>query len=290
MHRCNYAHLISINTLIYHTLDFTVHPCAKINLGLYVTERRHDGYHNIQTVFYPIPLCDVLSISEDDEDEFMQSGIPVACTPNENLVMRALAQLRRDFDIPKVKINLQKNIPSGAGLGGGSSDAAHTIKLLNKMFHLGMNDEEMERRATLLGADCAFFIKERPTLAEGIGNEFTPIDLDLKGWYLVLVKPSEFVSTREAYAMIKPRQPQHSIMSTITQPVQAWKGMLLNDFENSVFPGHPAIEEIKKNLYRIGATYACMSGSGSSVFGLFRQKPADIDEIFHPHFIYTAQL
>ena len=271
-------------------MNYIVHPCAKVNLGLYVVERRPDGYHNIETVFYPIPLCDELQIREEDEDSLLLSGIPVAGDPNDNLVMCALHQLRRDYDIPRVCISLQKNIPSGAGLGGGSSDAAATIKLLNDMFQLGMGNEEMERRASLLGADCAFFIRQQPCLAQGIGNEFTPLPLDLKGWHLVLVKPDEFVSTREAYSHVMPKRPSHPIMQSIAQPIDRWKDVLFNDFEESVFPKHPVIEEIKKNLYRIGADYACMSGSGSSVFGLFRQQPQDIEDLFHPHFFFSAEL
>lgn len=265
-------------------------PNAKINLGLYVTERRPDGYHNIETVFYPIPLCDELRITEDDEDQLLLSGIPVAGNLQDNLVMKALYQLRRDYDIPNVCISLNKKIPSGAGLGGGSSDAAFTIKMLNEMFELGMTDEEMEKRASVLGADCAFFIKNAPTLAKGIGNEFSHVDIDLKGWYLVLVKPNEFVSTKEAYSMITPQKPNAPIKETIKRPINEWNNLLFNDFEESVFPKHTVIEDIKKNLYSLGATYVSMSGSGSSVFALFEKKPAELEELFEPHFYFSSQL
>ncbi len=265
-------------------------PNAKINLGLYVTERRPDGYHNIETVFYPVPLCDEIIIEEEDEDQLLLSGIPVAGSLEDNLVMKALYQLRRDYDIPCVSISLKKNIPSGAGLGGGSSDAAFTIKMLNDMFYLGMTNEEMEKRASALGADCAFFIKNAPTLAKGIGNEFSHIDIDLTGWHLVLVKPNEFVSTKEAYSMITPQMPKHDIRESIARPVTEWNHLLFNDFEDSVFPRHNVIRDIKKNLYSLGATYASMSGSGSCVYALFDKKPKELSELFEPHFYFSAQL
>lgn len=265
-------------------------PNAKINLGLYVVGRRSDGYHNIETIFYPIPLTDRLEISEDDELELIVSGIPVAGNTNDNLVMKVYDQLRRDFDIPPVYTTLEKNIPSGAGLGGGSSDAAFMMKMLNKEFDLGMSDEQMERRVSLLGADCAFFIKNRPTMAEGIGNEFSPVQVDLSGWYLVLVKPDDFVSTKEAYAGITPKAPRHDLREAIKQPVKEWKNLIFNDFEDSIFPNHPTIANIKQTLYQLGATYASMSGSGSTVFALFDHKPIGIKDIFEPHFIYEAQL
>lgn len=269
------------------TKDF---PCAKINLGLYVTERRPDGYHNIETVFYPIPLTDTLTISEDDDDQLLVTGIPVAGKAIDNLVVRAVEQLREDYHIPPLFVTLEKNIPSGAGLGGGSSDAASIMRLLNKYFCLDMSDEEMERRVSRLGADCAFFIKKKPTFAKGIGNEFSPIEVDLSGWYIALVKPDEFVSTREAYSMITPSQPQFPLYEAIARPVEEWKNVLYNDFEASVFPKHPIIAEIKQRLYQLGATYACMSGSGSCVFGLFKEDPSNLRDIFDPHFFYSSKL
>lgn len=267
-----------------------LYPCAKINLGLYVIEKRPDGYHNIETVFYPIPLTDTLSINEDDEDKLLLSGIPVAGNASDNLVMRVLRQTRQDFHIPPLCISLEKNIPSGAGLGGGSSDAASMMHLLNTHFHLGLTDEEMERRVSRLGADCAFFIKQQPTLARGIGNEFSPVTVDLSGWYIALIKPEEFVSTREAYSMIKPAAPKFPLTEAIAKPVGQWRDVLFNDFEDSVFPQHPVISEIKHRLYQLGASYACMSGSGSSVFGLFRNDPSAYRELFSPHFFYSHSL
>lgn len=270
------------------------YPCAKVNLGLYVVERRPDGYHNLETVFYPIPLHDELQVESNTEgaadDEFTLEGIPVAGDAKDNLVMRVVAQLRDSFAIPPLRIKLTKNIPSGAGLGGGSSDAAFMMRMLNDMFALGLSPEEMEQRVSLLGADCAFFIRCRPTMAEGIGNIFSPINVSLKGLHLVLVKPSDFVSTKEAYSMVRPARPARPLRQTIKGGIKDWKSHLLNDFETSVLPLHPTILNIKEELYRQGALYAVMSGSGSSVFGLFSEPQPQAHELFAPHFVFTGEL
>ena len=179
-----------------------------------------------------------------------------------------------------------KRIPSGAGLGGGSSDAAFMMTTLNKMFNLRLSDDEMELRLATLGADCAFFVRNRPVFATGIGNIFKPCELSLKGWTLVLVKPDVFVSTKEAYAGITPHAPSQCVTDIITRPIEEWKNLLVNDFEKGIFQLHPTIADIKTSLYRLGATYASMSGSGSSVFGLFKQ-PLDenrLNELFAQHF------
>lgn len=266
-------------------------PNAKINLGLNIVERRPDGYHNIETVFYPIPLCDELCIEETDkEDKLIISGIPVAGELKDNLVMKVLYQLRKDYDVPYLHIDLKKNIPSGAGLGGGSSDAAFMIKLVNEQFNLMMTDEEMEHRVSTLGADCAFFIKNKPTIARGIGNEFSHTNISLSGWWIVLVKPNDFVSTREAYAQVAPQHPIRSVDEIICEPVSEWKNLLKNDFEESVFPQHPTIANIKHTLYQLGAEYAAMSGSGSSVFALFSYEPKGFEELFHPYFYFQGLL
>ncbi len=270
----------------------TVYPCAKVNLGLYVVERRPDGYHNLETVFYPIPLCDELTVelSSGPDDVMTLSGIPVAGDVKDNLVMRVVCQLRESFSIPPLHIKLQKNIPSGAGLGGGSSDAAYMMCMLNDMFSLGLSTEQMEQRVSTLGADCAFFVRCQPTMAEGIGNIFSNVNLSLKGWHLVLVKPDDFVSTKEAYSMVHPAQPQFPLKETIEGSPALWKKRLFNDFETSVLPLHPTILNIKEELYRRGAIYAVMSGSGSSVFGLFRDPQPEAEQIFAPHFVFTGQL
>lgn len=270
----------------------TAYPCAKVNLGLYIVERRPDGYHNLETVFYPIPLRDELSVERGtkEEDELLLEGIPVAGDAKDNLVLRVVRELRKDFDIPTLHIVLRKNIPSGAGLGGGSSDAAAMMKLLNEMFGLGLSEDEMEQRISPLGADCAFFIRQQPTMAEGIGNIFSPIRVNLEGLHLVLVKPDDFVSTKEAYSMVQPIQPAFPIRTTVEGDISHWKEQLTNDFEKSVLPLHPTILNIKEELYRQGALYAVMSGSGSSVFGLFREPLPQAKEIFAPHFVFTRQL
>ena len=269
-------------------------PCAKINLGLYVTERRPDGYHNLQTVFYPIPLADELDIdtTSADNDSLSIEGIQVEGRVEDNLVMRALHLLRNEgHRIPPLRIRLKKNIPSGAGLGGGSSDAAFTMKMLNEMFGLGLSDDDMEHRVARLGADCPFFVRRRPVYATGIGDLFTPLPLDLTGIHLLLVKPDDFISTREAYQGVCPQQPEHDLRETILRPVEDWPQFIENDFERSVFPQHPTVAAIKERLYSQGALYAAMSGSGSSVFGLFRGAPASsMLETYRPHFVFSAPL
>ena len=248
-------------------------PNAKINLGLNITEKRPDGYHNLETIFYPVPIEDALEINILNEGNgkfrLHQAGLEIEGEAESNLVVKAYKLLDDRFNLPPVDIHLYKHIPSGAGLGGGSSDAAFMLKLLNKRFELGLTTEKLEEYAAALGADCAFFINNMPTYAEGIGNLFSPITLSLKDYQILLVKPDIFVSTREAFSLIKPHKPEYSLKETIALPVSEWKERLVNDFEASVFPQYPAIGEIKDELYQKGAIYAAMSGSGSSVFGLF---------------------
>ncbi len=270
--------------------DIDMKTCCKINIGLYVTERRPDGYHNLQTVFYPIPLCDELLIREAEEDSLLITGIPVNGELHDNLVMRALRLVRQYREVPPVSITLHKCIPSGAGLGGGSSDAAAMMRLLNETFHLGFSDDELEGMVGTLGADCAFFVRSQPTFAEGIGNEFSSIDIDLSGWFLVLVKPEAFVSTKEAYSRVTPAFPTLDLHEALARPVEQWRSCVFNDFEKSVFALHPVVEEVKRKLYSLGASYACMSGSGSSVFGLFRALPPEVEKHFQGHFCFCCPL
>lgn len=279
------------------------YPNAKINLGLYVTERRSDGYHNLETVFYPIPLCDTLEIVIEENpgktdgsftvqtaDYTLQTeGITIDSEPEKNLVVKALRNLKRDFRIPRVRIRLKKNIPSGAGLGGGSSDAAFTLKMLNEMFGLSLSDDELEQRAATLGADCAFFIRNHATFATGIGNIFEPVSLNLKGWYFVLVKPDVFVSTKEAYAQITPHKPIYRLTDVIAHSLGSWKDTMSNDFEPGIFSLYPAVGNIKQALYDMGAVYASMSGSGSSVFGIFKDEPVLTDGQFGDAFCYVGR-
>lgn len=249
-------------------------PNAKINLGLNITAKRPDGYHNLETVFYPVPIEDALEIhvlnnSTDKKFSLHQAGMEIIGNTEDNLVVKAYLLLDKEFNLPPVDIHLYKHIPSGAGLGGGSSDAAFMLKLLNERFELKLTDEKLEEYAATLGADCAFFIKNTPTYAEGIGNIFSPLSLSLKGYQILLVKPDIFVSTREAFSLVRPHEPEYSLKEIITHPVSEWKEQIVNDFEASVFPQYPVIGEIKEELYKNEAMYAAMSGSGSSVFGLF---------------------
>lgn len=249
-------------------------PNAKINLGLNITEKRPDGYHNLETIFYPIPVEDALEINipVDGTGKYglHQSGLKIEGDPDHNLVVKAYKLLDDEFDLPPVDIHLFKHIPSGAGLGGGSADAAFMLKLLNEKFDLGLSADKLEEYAARLGADCAFFIRNAPTFAEGIGNIFSPVPVSLKGYGLWLVKPDIFVSTRDAFSQIRPRRPERSLKEIVQMPVEEWKEYMVNDFEESVFPQFPEIGEIKEEMYRQGAVYASMSGSGSSAYGLFR--------------------
>lgn len=248
-------------------------PNAKINLGLNITEKRPDGYHNLETIFYPIPLEDALEVCPRKEGEgkysLSQSGLAIEGDADKNLVVKAYKLLDEACGLPPADIYLYKHIPSGAGLGGGSADAAFMLKLLNDTYNLKLTDDQLEEYAARLGADCAFFVRNRPTYAEGIGNIFSPVELSLAGWQLLLVKSDIFISTRDAFARICPRRPQRNLKDIIGQPVESWKDCMVNDFEESVFPQFPAIGDIKTELYRLGAVYASMSGSGSSVYGLF---------------------
>ena len=253
--------------------EMTIHPNCKINLGLNIVARRPDGYHDIETVFYPVPLRDTLTVEPAEEDCLIQEGIPVEGDPMDNLVMRVLRLLRDEgCPIPPLRVTLEKRIPSGAGLGGGSSDAAAMMQLLNEQFRLGLSIDKMSRLVSRLGADCAFFILNRPVFAQGIGDRMEPIDISLKGWWLTLVKPDIFVSTREAYSSVTPQRPDVSVRHIVSEPVETWRHHLTNDFEGPVFSIHPEIGRIKDELYRLGATYASMSGSGSSVFALSRDN------------------
>jgi 4-diphosphocytidyl-2-C-methyl-D-erythritol kinase len=264
---------------------------CKINLGLNVVERRTDGYHNLQTIFYPVPLYDELTIREsEDEDVLMLGGNPLEGDVQDNLVLRAVRLLRQEgFSVPPLNIDLKKVIPSGAGLGGGSSDAACMVTTLARLYNLPLSEEQMELLVGKLGADCPFFINPRPLYAEGIGDVFTPISLNLSGWYLMLVKPEVYVSTREAYAGVRPHMPAYSLLETIKLPVGQWVGRMVNDFEESIFSNHPLLAKIKQELYRQGAAYASMSGSGSTIFGLFRSRP-NCEQVFADHFTFVCQL
>jgi len=268
------------------------YPNAKINLGLNVVEKRPDGYHNIETIFYPIGLSDVLQVevSETCTDySFSSSGILIDGDPEDNLIVKAYHLLRSGYQFPPIDISLIKQIPFGAGLGGGSSDAAFMLKTLNEMFQLKITPGRLEKIAAKLGADCPVFIKNKPVFATGIGNIFTPIKLSLKGYFLLLVKPDIHVSTPVAYSMIEPQKPEISLSELIYKPISEWKNVIKNDFEKSVFASHPEIKSIKNQLYDAGALYASMSGSGSSVYGIFESIPPKTDD-FKDCFVAGGEL
>ncbi len=244
-------------------------PNAKINLGLFIERKREDGYHDISTVFYPIPLCDAVEVVKAAETQLFTYGNRVDCPPEKNLVMKAYRMLADEFDLPPLAIHLYKHIPDGAGLGGGSSDATAVAKIINSMFGLGLDDEGIATRVKRLGADCPFFAYNRPMTARGIGDVLAPVSVDLKGRTMVVVKPDVSVPTAAAYAGVTPKEPATDIATLIASPIEEWCGALVNDFEASIFPQHPELAALKESLYAAGAVYASMSGSGSAIFGIF---------------------
>ena len=272
-------------------------PIAKINLGLNVVEKRPDGYHNLQTVFYPVPLRDALEVvtmdpafpSEVDCD-LKVSNFDTG-DEQRNLVVRAYHALKADYPaLPRCHAHLYKAIPTQAGMGGGSSDCAYMIRLLNDLFALHLSEQQMMQYAARLGADCAFFIKSRPCYAEGIGEQLEDIDLDLSGWHIAVVRPDIPVPTREAFARIRPHHPAKNCRDIVRQPVDTWAAELVNDFEQSVFALHPELAAVKDHLYKMGATYAAMSGSGSALFGLFRERPDRLSQEFPNMFTFSSLL
>ena len=264
-------------------------PNAKINLGLNIVSKRPDGYHNIETVFYPIPVKDALELVNAEKLSFTQTGIQVDAPMEKNLVIKALNLLKTHYEVPSLEIHLLKAIPFGAGLGGGSADAAFMLKLLNDFCKLNIQNDELEKIAATIGADCPFFIRNIPVFATGTGNIFEPIELSLKGYHLCLIKPDVAVSTPEAYSLVTPAAPVLSLKEVVNRPVSEWKKLMINDFEQSVFTKHPVIGQIKEALYKAGAVYASMSGSGSSVFGLF-EAPTQLKNQFSDSFVWEGQL
>lgn len=246
-------------------------PNAKINIGLNIVSRREDGYHNIETVMYPIGWSDVLEIvpARGNDATLTVTGREVNCPPEKNLVMKAFRLFQENTCIGNVDIYLHKIIPDGAGLGGGSADAAFTLIGLNKMFECNLNNEQLAAMAAKIGADCPFFIYNSPMLATGIGTEFAPVSVNLKGYSIAVVKPQPSVPTAQAYAGVTPAMPQHDLASSLTLTIDRWDGIIKNDFEKSVFPAYPLIAQIKQQLADMGAVYTAMSGSGTAVFGIF---------------------
>jgi len=250
-----------------------VFPNCKINLGLNIIRRRADGYHDLETVFYPVALKDALEIIPAEEMSFKLSGLRVDGDSKDNLCLKAYELVKKDFPhLPFLNIHLHKAIPMGAGLGGGSADGAFMLSLLNKRFNLNLSNQQLLNYALQLGSDCPFFIINKPCFATGRGEKISPIELNLTAFKIVLVNPRIHVSTKDAFSKLSPALPEKSISKIISQPITTWKNELTNDFEKTVFTMFPEIENIKKHLYNAGALYSAMTGSGSTVFGIFKAK------------------
>lgn len=261
-------------------------PNCKINLGLNILQKREDGFHDIETVFFPLAFTDILEIvSSEKKTALINTGISVGENEN-NLCLKAYHLLKKDFpQLPEIKIHLHKVIPTGAGLGGGSADAAFTLSLLNEKYNLNISSEQLFVYASLLGSDCAFFLLNKPCLATGRGEKMEEINLSLSGYKILLVNPDIHVSTKEIFQQVTPRIPIKSIKETIEKPIETWKNHLKNDFEEIVFLKHPEIKKMKESLYRHHAVYASMTGTGSTVFGIFN-KQQEINYAFEKKYFY----
>ena len=269
-------------------------PNCKINIGLNIVSKRSDGYHNLETVFFPIPLRDNLEFKEIENEDvpyrLVSGGVPIEGKPEDNLIVKVYLDMKAEFNLPALELSLYKNIPMGAGLGGGSSDAAAMMKGLNEAYNLQLSAEDMEKRLAKFGADCPFFVRNKPAYATGIGDELTNCNVSLKDKFIVLVKPDVFVSTKEAYAHVTPKLPAIPLAEAIKLPIETWKEQIVNDFEQSVFPFHPELPAIKQTLYDMGAVYASMSGSGSTMYGIFNRTTPEANEVFDKCFVYTNKL
>jgi 4-diphosphocytidyl-2-C-methyl-D-erythritol kinase len=270
-----------------------VFPIAKINLGLNITAKRGDGYHDIETVFYPVPLCDALEFVVSDDkggrDIFVTTGINTGGDPEDNLVLKTLRKLREKYTIPNLRIHLHKAIPAGAGLGGGSSDSACFLRGLNRFFNLGISMSELNKISLEIGSDCPFFIEGVPAHATGRGEILNPVDTVLSGYYIVLLNPGVGINTREAYQNCIPHNPAESLAQLIQKPVTTWRGSVVNDFESFAFRKFTVIQKIKDELYNSGAIFSLMSGSGSTVYGIFKEKPKLREEL-HKYIIFEGKL
>jgi len=257
-----------------------VFPKAKINIGLRITARRDDGYHNIETLFYPVSLCDALEFvavpEATQKDLIIVTGISLGVNPEENIVMKAVTKLRENYSLPWLKIHLHKAIPHGAGLGGGSSDAACMLKALKRHFAFSISDKEMKTIALDIGSDCPFFLDGDPAFAYGRGEILESINPLLSGYYLILLNPGVGINTREAYLNCRPETQDSNLSLLATHDISEWKNLIFNDFEEFAFKKHPVIKKIKDDLYNSGALFSLMSGSGSSVYGVFSGKPGNL--------------
>lgn len=265
-------------------------PNCKINLGLFITEKRSDGYHNLETVFYPVPLCDILEVVEGKKNEFTTSGLAIPGNSESNLCIRAYDILSKKYNLPPVKIHLHKTIPAGAGLGGGSSDAAFMLKLLNDYFSLDIKKQELLETASALGSDCAFFVDNKPIFATNKGDRFENIPLHMDGCFLVIVKPGDIhISTPDAFSLVKPSKASYDLNTINSKEIHKWKNFVANDFEEIIFSKFPVIKSIKETLYSKGAIYAAMSGSGSAVYGIFNHT-VNLNETFPGNFVWQGNL
>jgi 4-diphosphocytidyl-2-C-methyl-D-erythritol kinase len=266
-----------------------VFPNAKINIGLHITEKRTDGFHNLETVFFPVGWSDVLEFVVAEEVVFSSSGILISGDPETNLVMKAYRLLQNEFGLPPLHIHLHKQIPFGAGLGGGSSDAAFMLLKLNETFNLDLSAEKLIEYAAVLGSDCPFFVLNRPVYATGRGEIMQPASVSLNDMFILLVKPPVGVPTAKAFQYVMPKKPEVSLAELLQLPVSDWKGRVVNQFEMSVFQQYPVVEEVKHKLYEMGAVYASMSGSGSCVFGLFQEEIGGVEKLFPAPFLTFRQ-
>lgn len=264
-------------------------PASKINIGLRITDKRPDGFHNLQSCFYPVQWGDMLEVIPSAEFAFTSSGLPIPGRLAQNLCVKAYNLLQADFTLPPVQMHLHKIVPIGAGLGGGSADAAFTLKAVNKEFSLGLSPAQLEEYARLLGSDCAFFIQNRPLYCTGKGDVFSDIDLSLSGYHVVLVYPNLAISTAEAYAGVRPGPVASSLYDQLTSSIDTWPGRVHNDFEDSLFPKFPVLGQVKQQLYEAGAIYASMTGSGSTVYGIFN-APIAVPNQFSAYRVWEGKL
>lgn len=264
-------------------------PNAKINLGLQIVSKRPDGYHNLFSCFYPVGWSDALEILPAAELKFSTSGLAIPGEAMGNLCLKAYHLLRTDYDLPPVHMHLHKVIPIGAGLGGGSSDGAFTLKLLNDLFALNLGTPQLEAYARRIGSDCAFFVRNQPVFCFEKGDQFEDIAVDLKNYFIVLVNPGIHISTAEAYAGIRPQTPEMDLKSVLLRPLTEWKTQVYNDFEKELALKYPPIAQLKETLYRQGALYASMTGSGSTVYGIFESE-MDLQSRFPDYAVWQGPL
>lgn len=270
-----------------------VFPNAKINIGLNITAKRSDGFHELKTLMYPVNITDILELSKPTSKNNQKfnltfSGLVIDGNPEDNLISKAYNLLDKEYNLPPVSVHLHKNIPFGSGLGGGSADASFMLKALSEYFDLELTEDRMEHYSAQLGSDCPFFIKNKPAFASGRGELIEPIDFELKGYYIAIIIPNISINTKEAYSNIKPKKPKYNFEEYLQLPIESWKGKIINDFEDSVFSIKPETKIIKEKLYDIGAVYASLSGSGASLFGIFREEP-DLTCFPKDYFTWTGK-